>query len=115
MSHPVQTSDRADSPRDPVTYVAADDPAQHDHCAQRDGVPTGDRPARDGHGGHGGHKWMMMLMCVPMVAVAGYLIVFRQASLSTLLPALMCVGMMLVMHLGLGGHGGHGGHGGQSR
>ncbi len=115
MSRPVPTSERSDSPRDPVTYVAADDPAQHDHCAQHDGAPTGDRPAR---GGHGGHKWMMLLMCVPMVAVAGYLILVRQAGLSALLPALMCVGMMLVMHLGLGGyggHGGHGGHGGQSR
>ncbi|WOQ16690.1 DUF2933 domain-containing protein [Raineyella sp. W15-4] len=108
MSHPVQTvrPTKAAQDRDAVTHVASQDQYACHDAAPDHTAPDRRRPA---HQGHGGHLWMMLVMCVPVVGVSGYLILFRGAGLGTLVPALLCVGMMLFMHLGMGGHGGHGG------
>lgn len=51
---------------------------------------------------HLGH----LAMCAPMFVIAGVAIA-AGASVAFLVPALMCLAMMMMMH---GGHGGHGPH-----
>lgn len=48
-------------------------------------------------GAHAGHGWMMMLMCVPMVAIVAVLIATGVASLGLIFGAIMCVAMMAMM------------------
>ncbi len=69
---------------------AADDrPQVHDHEQQE--------PAK-----RGGHRWMMILMCLPLVGI-GVWQWLSGAGIGALLGGLMCFGMMAVMHLGMGG------------
>ena len=59
-----------------------------------------------GHGGHGGHGLMMLVCCIPMVAVAVLLVVSGTAGAGALVWALGCVLMMAAMMSVIpGGHG----------
>lgn len=63
------------------------------------------QPARTGgHAVHSAHKWMMLLMCLPLVGVGVWVFV-RGGDSSALLSGLLCMGMMLMMHKVMGGHG----------
>jgi hypothetical protein len=58
----------------------------------------------EGHQGaskHGGHRWMMLLMCLPLVAI-GLWVLATGGGWGSLLGGLVCFGMMAVMHLGMG-------------
>jgi hypothetical protein len=61
--------------------------------------------AQSKHGGHGGHGWMMMVCCVPMLAIAVALVATGAASPSFILVAVMCTVMMAMMMGGMS-HGG---------
>lgn len=50
----------------------------------------------------GGHKWMMLLMCVPLVAFGIWQFV-AGGDLRGLIAGVMCFAMMAVMHLSMGG------------
>jgi hypothetical protein len=66
---------------------------------------AGHTPAQHGgHGGHGAHKWMMLLICLPLVLV-GVWSFASGAGGGALVGGLVCMGMMAVMHLGMGGMG----------
>ncbi|MCA0252784.1 MAG: hypothetical protein LCH76_10950 [Actinobacteria bacterium] len=61
----------------------------------------------DSHGGgtgHGGHRWMMLLMCAPLVLIGIWALV-SGAGGGALIGGLLCMGMMAFMHLGMGGKG----------
>lgn len=66
-------------------------PGAHHHVDHRLG-----QDRRGGHGGHGGHGLMMMLMCIPMLLIAGFLLV-TGAGGTGLILALVCLGMMAAM------------------
>ena len=88
---------RATYPADPeVGHPRSVDPtAAHDHA---------DRPTT--HGGHGGHGLMMMLMCVPMLLIAGLLVVTGAAGTGAVIVAVLCMAMMAAMMFMMpGGHG----------
>jgi 1,4-dihydroxy-2-naphthoate octaprenyltransferase len=62
--------------------------------------------AHSGHQGHGGHRLMMLVCCIPMVAVAVLLVVSETAGAGALVLALGCIVMMAaMMFLMPGGHG----------
>lgn len=50
---------------------------------------------------HGGHRWMMLLMCLPLVAI-GLWQFASGGGWGALIGGLVCFGMMAVMHLGMG-------------
>lgn len=55
-----------------------------------------------GHGhGHGGHGLMMIACCIPMLAIAGGLVIAGVASPGVLLGALACTAMMALMMGGM--------------
>ena len=60
--------------------------------------------APTGHGGHeghgGGHGWMMIICCIPMLAIAGVIAV-STGSLNFLFAAVMCTLMMAMMMSGM--------------
>ncbi|WP_310527356.1 hypothetical protein [Nocardioides sp.] len=59
----------------------------------------------EGEGAHAGHRWMMLICCVPMIAIVLLLIVSGTAGSSALLWALGCVAMMAAMMFMMpGGH-----------
>lgn len=59
------------------------------------------QPATEGHKRrHGAHMWLMLLMCVPMVAVG--LWSFASGNPRGLVSGLLCMGMMAVMHFVMG-------------
>lgn len=61
-------------------------------------------PGRDRRGGHGGHGLMMMLMCIPMLLIAGFLVVTGAGGIGVIF-ALVCLGMMAAMMFMMpGGH-----------
>lgn len=61
-------------------------------------------PRSDGRSTHGGHGLMMMLMCVPMLLIAGFLLVTGAGGTGVIL-ALVCLGMMAAMMFMMpGGH-----------
>ena len=66
--------------------------------------------APTGHGGHeghsGGHGWMMIICCIPMLAIAA-VIAISTGSLNFLFVAVMCTLMMAMMMGGMS-HGGDG-------
>ena len=64
----------------------------------QDLAPT---PGRDDQGKHGGHGLMMMLMCVPMLLIAGLLAVTGAAGTGAVVAAVLCMAMMFMMP---GGH-----------
>lgn len=53
------------------------------------------------NGKHGGHGMMMMLTCVPVLLIAGLLVVTGVAGTGALVAALLCMAMMLMLP---GGH-----------
>lgn len=59
-----------------------------------------------GHGG-GGHRWMMVVCCIPMIALAVWLVVAGVAGSGVVLVALLCLGLMGLMMLGMGHGEGH--------
>lgn len=78
-AYPDQASAAADR------SVQDQDPQAHPHDA-----PT-----------HGGHRWMMLLMCLPLVAI-GLWQFATGGGWAALLGGLGCFAMMAVMHLGMG-------------
>jgi hypothetical protein len=61
------------------------------------------------HGAHGGHGWMMIVCCIPMLAIAGLLFLTGVAGSGIIFSALLCTAMMTAMMFAMpGGHGGHG-------
>ncbi|CCH75130.1 conserved hypothetical protein [Nostocoides australiense Ben110] len=55
---------------------------------------------------HGGHRLIMMICCVPMVAIAVLLLVTGVAGSGIIVSALLCVAMMAAMMFAMpGGHG----------
>ena len=54
---------------------------------------------------HGAHRWMMLICCVPMVAIVVMLLVTGAAGSGAVLWALGCVAMMAAMMFMMpGGH-----------
>ena len=78
---------------DPASPAA--DGAVHEHDPKPH--PQGSPDASN----HGGHRWMMLLMCFPLVAI-GLWQFATGGGLGALLGGLACFGMMAVMHLGMG-------------
>lgn len=66
-------------------------------------------PSQPSHAGQGMHKWMMALMCVPLVLL-GLWTLINGGGGGGLIGGLLCMGMMMVMHQFMGGHGKGGGH-----
>ena len=57
------------------------------------------------HRGHGGHRWMMIACCIPMLVIAGALVLTGVANGGAIIFALACTAMMALMMVGMG-HGG---------
>ncbi len=58
-----------------------------------------------GHGAHSAHHWMMLVCCIPMLAIVVLLIASGTAGSGALLWALGCVAMMAAMMFMMpGGH-----------
>lgn len=77
---------------------------------EADNGPTGighdpaHSPGHDGRGKHGGHG-LMMLMCVPMLLIAGLLVVSGAAGTGAFVAAVLCMAMMAAMMFVMpGGH-----------
>lgn len=51
-----------------------------------------------GHHGYGAHKWMMLLMCLPLVLIGLWSFASGGGG-GALVGGLLCMGMMAVMHL----------------
>ena len=61
-----------------------------------------------GHSGHSGHGLMMIICCIPMLVIAGLLVLTGVAGSGIILTALLCTAMMAAMMFAMpGGHGGH--------
>ncbi|AII11306.1 hypothetical protein CJ179_48380 [Rhodococcus sp. ACS1] len=58
---------------------------------------------RHGAGGHSRHRWMMVACCVPMLLIAGALVLTGTVGIGGIVFALACVGMMAVMMFSMGG------------
>ena len=58
-----------------------------------------------GHAGHAGHRWMMIACCIPMLVIAGVLVLSGVANGGAIIFALACTAMMALMMVGMG-HGG---------
>lgn len=56
-------------------------------------------------------RWSMMLMCVPMLVVAG-IVVLNGGGVGTIVLAVACALMMMFMMRGMSGGDGHDGDGG---
>jgi len=69
-------------------------------------TPTSQDDHVAGHGGHGGHGWMMIICCIPMLAIAIVLVATGVASTGFLFAALLCTAMMALMMRGMD-HGGN--------
>jgi hypothetical protein len=54
------------------------------------------------HGAHAGHRWMMIACCIPMLLIAGALVVTGVANASAIVYALACTAMMAMMMAGMG-------------
>jgi hypothetical protein len=86
-------------------------------------TPPPDPEAPSGHGSPGhrnrrGHGWMMIVCCIPMLAIAVALVATGVASPSFILVALACTAMMAMMMGGMhggGGSDGAAGSGGRDR
>jgi hypothetical protein len=63
-----------------------------------------------GHQGPGGmHKWMMLLMCLPLVLIGVWSFATGGGG-AGLIGGLVCMAMMAVMHFAMGGMGRGSGH-----
>jgi hypothetical protein len=84
----------------PSTYPA-------DGHSPTDTTPAAHEPS-SGHSGHSGHGLMMIICCVPMLVIAGLLVLTGVAGAGLILSALLCTAMMAAMMFAMpGGHGGH--------
>lgn len=84
-------------PPQPPTTQTTPSPAGHGHEQDTDS------------GAHGGHGLMMIACCLPMLAIAGILVLTGVAGPGLIVAALLCTAMMAVMMFAMpGGHGGHG-------
>lgn len=63
--------------------------------------PAGPAPGA-GRRSHGGHGWMMIVCCIPMLVIAGILVVTGAASPGFLAAAAGCTLMMALMMRGMG-------------
>lgn len=82
-------------------------PDSHDFRAT-DSIPPEQQPEHQHGSGHrhGGHRLMMIICCVPMVAIAVLLMVTGVAGSGIIFTALLCVAMMAAMMFAMpGGHG----------
>ncbi|GAB2856937.1 hypothetical protein [Nocardioides pacificus] len=71
----------------------------HDTTEQHTAHPTGEKPTL-----HSGHGWMM-LMCVPMIAIAVALFLTGAVGGGAVVAALLCAAMMAMMMMSMpGGH-----------
>lgn len=52
--------------------------------------------------GKGKHGWMMIICCIPMLAIAGILVATGVLSVGFLLLAVGCTAMMALMMRGMG-------------
>ena len=76
-------------------------PTEHHHAGQE--------PDGGAHGAHGGHVLMVIVCCIPMLAIAGLLFLTGVAGSGIIVTALLCTAMMAAMMFAMpGGHGGHG-------
>jgi hypothetical protein len=66
-----------------------------------DPYSTSPQPETD-HGGQG-HGWMMIVCCIPMLAIAVVLVATGVISAGFLFFAVMCIAMMAVMMRMMGG------------
>ncbi|ATQ29565.1 membrane protein [Rhodococcus ruber Chol-4] len=57
-----------------------------------------------GTGGRIRHRWMMLVCCVPMLIIAGVLVVTGNVSVGGLVFAVVCVAMMAMMMASAGSH-----------
>jgi hypothetical protein len=64
------------------------------------------KPAK--HGAHG-HGWMMIVCCIPMLAIAIAFVAAGVASVGLLFAAVMCTAMMAMMMRAMSGGGNNGG------
>ncbi len=70
---------------------------------------AGQEPDGGAHGAHGGHGLMMIVCCIPMLAIAGLLFLTGVAGSGIIVSALLCTAMMAAMMFAMpGGHAGHG-------
>lgn len=79
--------------------------------SQESAATTDARHEPDGgaHGAHGGHKLMMIICCIPMLAIAGLLFLTGLAGSGVIVSALLCTALMAAMMFAMpGGHGSHG-------
>ena len=59
-------------------------------------------------GAHGGHGLMMIVCCIPMLAIAGLLVLTGVAGPGIIVTALLCTAMMAAMMFAMPGeHSGH--------
>jgi hypothetical protein len=71
-------------------------------------TPPAAREPDSGHGGHSGHGLMMIICCIPMLVIAGLLVLTGVAGSGIIVTALLCTAMMAAMMFAMpGGHGGH--------
>lgn len=62
----------------------------------------GDEVDDDVHRDHGGHSgWMMMICCIPMLLIAGALVLTGVAGAGTVIVAIVCTLMMYMMMRGM--------------
>lgn len=85
------THDHQETTRQTWTNYGATTPVD----ARQQSTPEGHKHRRSGH------MWMMMLMCLPLLAV-GIWSFLSGTNPSGLIAGLLCIGMMAVMHLGMG-------------
>ena len=75
-----------------------------------EGRSTTDAPpvAHEPDSGHSGHGLMMMVCCIPMLVIAGLLVLTGVAGSGIIVTALLCTAMMAAMMFAMPGrHGGH--------
>lgn len=80
----------------------------HDHHAHPEHGGATDRATlapttAHRHGGHGGHGLMMIVCCVPMLLIAGVLVITGILSPGFVLLAVACTAMMALMMMGMHG------------
>ena len=71
-----------------------------EHSVHRSDPPPAtetDVPSGAAHAGHRKHGWMMIVCCIPMLLVAVALVASGVAGAGTILIALGCTALMLLM------------------
>lgn len=82
-----------------------DEAEGHKAAAEPDSTSAPGVTETDEQGGHShGHGWMMLACCVPMILVAGALVLSGVAGAGTIFFVLVCVAMMAAMMFTMPGH-----------